>query len=274
MSMKITWSERQQVVAIIVVAGLLLLILWFFLLGPLNRRSHLMEREIQTMSAQLAQSNYLLGEGPLRTKKEKEERRYEEYCHQLDQTLGSLSMIFNQNDLTNAIGPIDFKVALFDVRQRLRQKSNSTGLRLPHDLGIDDSVNSNEDPRRLMLQLRAVEEVVDLALTLRIKEIQSIEPMPPIRYAAGDGKTQIVEEYPVRLNFFGNAGNLFDLLQSILDPEHVFVVRNLSVERATPAQPDLLEVRAVLSALVFSAYTNALTVAIEKPEAPSGRRGY
>ena len=271
--MKFNWTERQQVLAIIVLAGIALFLLWFFLLIPMNSQRRQIERDVQTMSAQLAQKDYLRGEDGLRQIKAQEEDRYAQYRRQLDQTLSSLSILPDQDALTNAIGHIDFKVALFDVRRRLRKQSDSMGIRLPHDLGIDESVNSTEDARKLMLQLRAVEEMVKLFLDLKIRMIQNIDPLPPAQFASEGGKFEFLEEYPVRVAFSGSTSNLYELCQAMLQPEHTFVLRNLRVEKTSPSQPDLLDVYAVLGALVFREFTNELVAASETTPTVSAPTG-
>jgi hypothetical protein len=271
--MKLDLTERQQVGAIIVAAGLAIFGLWFFLLMPQNRRCRGLERKIRTMSNELAQKNYLLGEKPLRNKRVREERRHADYVSQLKQSLSNLSMLPDKEEVTNASGRIDYKVALFDVRRRLRRKAQELGIPLPSHLGIEDSVDSNEDARKLMLQLRAAEETVDLALDLKIRNIQNVEPMPPVRHTVGPSKVEFLEEYPVRMDFYASTTNLYDLLQAVMDTNHVFAVKNLRMERASPRQGDLL-VKAVLSALVFQDYTNELTVASAGPERPAQHPGY
>lgn len=253
-SRKPNWSEGQQVLAIIVIAAAVMAVLWFLVLMPLNHRRKQLEREIETMSTQLAQSNYLLGEDPLRAKRAQAESQFLALSTQWTQAVARVSMKPEQAEVgAEEIGHIDFKVRLYKVRQRLRQKSNELGVALPYDLGIDDAVNSNEDARKLMFQLRAVEEMADLALNLKIKTIQHIEPMDPLPHATpGDPEASYLEEYPVSVSLFGTTANLQELLRGVLGPGHVFLLKNLRVEKASPSQPDLLDIRAVFSALVFS----------------------
>ncbi len=275
---KLNWSEGQQVLAIIAIAGVVMAVLWFLVLMPLNHRRKQLEREISTMSTQLAQNNYLLGEEPLRAKRAQEEARFLALSDQWTQAVARISMQAEQAEVdVEEVGHIDFKVRLYKVRQRLRQKSGELGVTLPYDLGIDDAVNSNEDARKLMLQLRAVEEMADLSLNLKIKTIQHIEPMPPVSHAApGDPTHGYLEEFPVSVSLFGTTANLQELLRGVLGPGHVFLLKNLRVEKASAAQPDLLDIRAVFSALVFSdeALTRVQVEARAAAPAPSGPMGF
>ena len=254
------WSERQQVVAIILMAGAMIFALWFFLLTPLNRRRQNMENDIESLRAELASKDYLLGEGVLRGKLNDAEQRHDYLLSQWSNATARLTTFSNQQELVDShVGRIDFKVALFDVRQRLLKKSRSLKIRLPHDLGIDMAVQSNEDARRLMLQLRTVEKLVDLALDLKIDMLRHIEPLLPVKHAAGEGRESFIEEYPVRLEFFGSLEDVYELFAAIFQPGHVFALKHLRVESASRNKPELLSVNATLSGLLFLKGPEAFT---------------
>ena len=254
-----TWSERQQVLAIILMAGAIIFAIYFFLLLPQNQRRRRLTRDISGMRSQLQQQNYLMGESALRKERDEEDGHNHNLCTQWTNLAARLAAFSNQAELAKSyVGHIDFKVALFDVRRRLQHKSQELGISLPHHLGMDDEVRSNEDARQLMLQLRAVEKLVDMALDLKINMLRSIEPMPQILHRVGGSGTEedpgdtYLEEYPVQVEFFGSFENLYDLLYAILEPEHVFVLRRLRVESTSYASPGLLTMKAMLSALVFT----------------------
>ena len=246
-----TWSERQQVLAVILMAGILISTLWFFLLLPKNQERRQLERDIDSMQSQLASKNYLLGEDALEKKMKDAEFANRKLSQEWAATAARIAVFANAEQLpASDIRHIDFKVALFDVRSRLLQKSRAMRVGLPHDLGIQDTVDSSADARTLMLQLRTVERLVDLAIDLKITMLRQIVPLPPLTHATGEQKTAFIEEYPVELQFYGTRDNLYDLLRAILEPEHVFILRRLRVEAAR-GQPGLLSVQAELSALIL-----------------------
>jgi hypothetical protein len=244
-------SERQQVLAVILMAGMLIFALWFFLLLPLNRQRHRLQREIEEMASFLASRNFMLPEEVLGNTKQKaydaNRRIHDDWLRLMDR----MATFPNQQALVeSSVGHIDFKVALFQVRQRLLGKSRALNIELPRDLGMDDSVTGNEDARRLMLHLRAVEKLADLALDLKISRLRHLEPMEPIQHRAGQN-TVFMEEYPVRIDFEGTIENVYSLFNAVMEPGHVFVVKNLRVEN--PSQDgERLQVSAVLSALLFT----------------------
>ena len=253
-------SERQQVAAIIVTAGAVLFLLWLFLLMPMNARRHRLEQDIAQMSTELAQKNYLLGEEALRDKKIEAADALRALQGEWQQTVGELSAFTNgEASAKSDIGHIDFKVALFDMRQRLLGKSRTLGISLPKDLGLEETVESTEDPRQRMVQLRVVEKLLDMVLDQKIKTVREIQPLASIPHTAAAGGKVFMEEYPLELTFFGTPENLYAFLGAVLVPENVFVVRSLRAETASRNNAGVLGVKAVISALVFADKLGELT---------------
>jgi len=245
-------SERQQVVTIILAVGAILSLLWYFLLMPMNRQREAIEQDIDSMANDLAQKNYLLGEDALQRKLDAEVTRYKNLEKEWQATVNHLGALFPHDDSsTSSVGHIDFKVTLFTVRQRLLQKSRSLGISLPNDLGVDETIVSNEDAFQRILQLRVVEKLVDLALDLKIKTVRGLRPLPPIAHRTGANQVEYFREYPLELDVYGTQDNLYELLDVVMEPGHVFVLRGLRVEPTGRSKSDLLNIKAVMSALVF-----------------------
>lgn len=246
------WSQRQQVLAVILLAGGVLFLLWFFLLLPLNRQRRRLEREIEDMQSQLASRNYLLGEEVLQARLQEEERYHRKLLEEWAATTARLACFPDPEDLPPAdVRRIDYKLELFDMRHRLLQKSRTLKIPLPHDLGMEDRVESNADARILLLQLRTVEKLVDLVLDCKISLVRRVQPLPPERYGPREAEEALFEEFPVALEFYATRENLYDLLDAILRPDQVFVLRRFRVEAAR-GQPGLLAVQAQLSGLRFA----------------------
>jgi hypothetical protein len=246
-----SWSERQQVVAILLMAGAMIVALWFFLLLPQNRDRKQLESDISNLRKQLASRNYLVGEHALQDRKSAEVTYNRNLHSEWTNMVARMQTFARKGDLTNYVGHIDYKVALFDVRQRLLKKSRTKNIRIRHyDLGMEDAVRSDEDARKLMLQLRTVEKIVDFALDLQINMLRDIDPLPPLQHKAAPGQKPFAEEYPVDLEFYGNLENLYQMFAAILDSDSTLVLRRLRV-LSEPNRPDVLRVTAVMSTLVF-----------------------
>jgi len=264
------WSERNQVVAVILAAGVLLFALWFFTLIPLSQGRRRLEREIEHMRRQLESKNYLVGESVLRQKK----LNAEQYNRRLNKEWEDIADHVAAFDIPEAdVKKIDFKVELFDVRHRLLKKSREMRVSLPHDFGMDAEVRSNVDARKLMLQLRTVEKLVDLALDLKIDMLRSIVPLPPIAHAAGPNEEVFMEEYPVKLEVFASHENLYDLFRASLATDHVFAMRRLQVSPTAGDRRQLLCIRTTMSAFVFMRNPEDLKLASSEP-IKTGPKGF
>ncbi len=258
-----SWSQRQQVLAIIVGAAGVLFLLWFFLLAPLNLRRRRLEHQIQQMQAQLAEKNYLVGEEALFERKAEVQRQYNRLYEEWREMRTRLAADAADGGEGEGPGVIDFKVKLFEVRQRLLRKSRDLRIGLPRDLGMDDAVYSNEDARKLMHQLRAMEKLVDLFLDLKVSALREILPLPPRPMRLGADEPPYLEEYPVDIEFYGSLEHLYGLFRAIYEAQHVFVLRRVRVEATSPTEPDLLRMRAQMGALVFLGEPRELSAPVD-----------
>ncbi len=157
----------------------------------------------------------------------------------------------NQTVLQNtAVNRIDYKVQLYEIRQRLQAKSDELKIKLmPTELGLDESVASGVAVRERMLQLKAVEKLADLTLDRQIQRLVEIYPLDPIEHKDKKGH-KIFEEYPVRIECDVDFEHLFTFFQSVFEENQVFTFRNLRIESG-PTFDSKLRVKAILSALLF-----------------------
>lgn len=241
-------SERTQVALILFLTIGALVATWYFLLLP----QHQMNEEIANLRQQLASSKYAHDNIPgLLQAAAAETANAAHLEEEWTRTTERLATFANQAALRRAeVGRIDFKFELFRTRKSLVEKSDALGIQLiPTELGIDDALLTSDKIRERMLQLKAVEKLADLTLDRRIERLVSINPLPSKAYKSPDGKFSF-DEYPVRVEFDVSFDNLYALLQSVFEENHVFAFRNVRIESGTrPNTP--VRVNAVMSALVF-----------------------
>ena len=270
-----TWSQRQQVIAIILMAGAVIFTLAFFLLTPMNTRRNRLQGEIDSLLSELSQKNLLLGEATLEGIEKQEHARNRLLHEEWVSVASRLGAFTNRQGLADShVGHIDFKVALFDAQKRLKKKSKALKILLPDGLGMDAAVLSNEDARKRMLQLRTVEKLVDLALDLKINMLKSIVPLDPVRHKAVNRDEAFLEEYPVRVEFYGSLQNLYGLFHALLHSDQIFALRRLLVETASRNNPELLRVDAVMSSILFLKDPMDLAPEPAKAVRPSGPMGH
>ncbi len=149
------------------------------------------------------------------------------------------------------VNRIDYKVLLYEIRQRLQAKSDELGIQLmPTELGLDETVDSGDAVRVRMLQLKAVEKLADLTLDRQIQRLVEIYPLAPVQHRDKKGR-MIFEEYPVRIECDVDFEHLYTFFQSVFDENQVFAFRNIRIESG-PTFDSKLRVKAVLSALLFN----------------------
>ena len=157
----------------------------------------------------------------------------------------------NQTSMRDsAVNRIDYKVQLYEIRQRLQTKSDELKIKLmPTELGLDESLTSSDAIRVRMLQLKAVEKLADLTLDRQIQRLVEIYPLTPVEHKDKKGK-KIFEEYPVRIECDVDFEHLYTFFQSVFEENQVFTFRNLRIESG-PTFDSKLRVKAILSALLF-----------------------
>ncbi len=242
-------SERQQVLLIIPVAIVVMLTIWFWVLSPQFAR----RREIDSLRAQLDKSAY----AHVSLENLAEIERHEQALgarldDEWSRTVGRLATFENQQALRESeFGRIDYKMELYQARLRLARRSEELGIPLiPQDLGLQDALGGKDAEVRIrMLQLRAVEKLVDLTLSRRIQKLHALHPLAPVSHPGPDQKL-VLTEYPVQVEFDVGFDNLYLLFQAIFEQHQIFIFRNLRIE-AGPAQQAPLRVSGVMSALLF-----------------------
>jgi len=149
-----------------------------------------------------------------------------------------------------AVDRIDYKVQLYEIRQRLQAKSDELKIQLmPTELGLDETVDKGDAVRVRMLQLKAVEKLADLTLDRQIQRLVEIYPLDPVQHLDKKGHVTF-EEYPVRIECDVDFEHLYTFFQSVFDENQVFAFRNVRIESG-PTFDSKLRVKAVLSALLF-----------------------
>lgn len=157
----------------------------------------------------------------------------------------------NQTVLQNTeVNRIDYKVQLYEIRQRLQTKSGELKIQLmPTELGLDETLGSGDAIRVRMMQLKAVEKLADLTLDRQIQRLVEIYPLSPVQHVDKKGR-KVFEEYPVRIECDVDFEHLYTFFQSVFEENQVFAFRNIRIESG-PTFDSKLRVKAVLSALLF-----------------------
>jgi hypothetical protein len=251
--------ERYAVPVISATGAILIFLIWFSILAFFHNQRRQLEQNIADQTRNLASRDYLLGTDVLTTELQAEQKNHEQLLTEWSNTVVRLSCLHGIEELSSAkIGKIDFKFALFEVKERLTRKARTLDINLPRDLGMDSAVRSDEDARKLMLQLRALEKLMDLILDLKITSVKFVEPLPVEFFNVPELPQAYLEEYPIKIQFYCPVENMMELFTKILEPDRFFALRNFRIQSGSRHRPDMVNVQAVISALLFTRPPEAL----------------
>jgi hypothetical protein len=241
-------TERMQVVFILLFILASAFLTFRFVTLPQRE----MAASNKSVRAQLESSRYAsLAISNMLTIAEHESANLAALSNEWHRIATRLAAFTDQPELLDAtVNRIDYKVELYELRQRLQAKSEELKIQLlPVELGLDETLTSSDAIRVRMTQLRAVEKLADLTLDRGIQRMVEIYPLEPIEHKDTNGK-RLFDEYPVRIECDVDFENLFIFFQSVFEENQVFTFRNLRVESG-PTFDAKLRVKAVLSALLF-----------------------
>ncbi len=241
-------TERMQVVFILLFVLASAFLTFRFVTVPQRE----MAANNKSVRSQLESSRYAsLAISNMLTIAEHESANLATLSNEWHRIAARLAAFTDQPELLDAaVNRIDYKVELYELRQRLQEKSEELKIKLlPVELGLDETLTSSDAIRVRMTQLRAVEKLADLTLDRGIQRLVEIYPLEPITHKDNKGR-RLFEEYPVRIECDVDFENLFIFFQSVFEENQVFTFRNLRVESG-PTFDAKLRVKAVLSALLF-----------------------
>jgi hypothetical protein len=252
MSLESRLSERQFFMLSLAGLSALILVLFFAVLRPrLQERAELRE-QVESKTRQLQTAGYLLGEGPLLQKKREVEVQVQQRLEEWEMVTEHLSSFANQQAWQSQdVTSIDYKTYLYLTRNRLRGKAKQQKIALPPELGLLDLIESNDVARERMLQLLAVEKLVDTAIEYGIADIRSIDPLNPIVHSLEGSEAVYMEEYPLRVIFEGPMSGLFRLWEAMFQKDRAMLLRNVAMEKTSLRKADEVRMTATLSSFLF-----------------------
>jgi hypothetical protein len=238
--MNLTEKQRFGLLTTAVVGGFVLLAAVVFY--PMASQLLSTRSEISRMENELAARNFSGGEIPLSSQKA-QEKRLEEIAQsnwqRARERLGKFSKYYEQTADADRVAYISEIAA---QRGRLHSIAASTRLQIPLDLGMPDSVTTNDDPAVLMMQLHVIESIINIAREQRVSgRITAIEPLPPLTYNIRNTNTPYYKQFPVRIELETELDPLLRLIYSASappanekEPRELLAVSGLRIEKRLP----------------------------------------
>lgn len=252
MSLESRLSERQFFTLSLAGLSALILVLFFGVLRPRIQERAALREEVANKTRQLQSAGYLLGEGPLLQKKREVEVQVQQRLDEWEMVTEHLSSFANQEDWQSQdVTSINYKTYLYLTRNRLRGKARTQKIDVPALLGLPDLIESNDVAREKMLQLLAVEKLVDTAIEYGIADIRSIDPLSPVAHRLDGSEDIYMEEYPLRVIFEGPMSGLFRLWEAMFQKDRAMLLRNIAMEKTSLRKADEVRMTATLSSFLF-----------------------
>jgi hypothetical protein len=228
--------------------------------------------EITRLENELAVRNFTGGEMPLRSQEAQEKRleeQFREHWQRSRQRLGKFSQYHDQ--IQNA-DRVDYITHIATQRGRLHQRAVAFRLQIPADLGMPDAVTTDDDPAVLMMQLRVIAAIVEIAERAGVHgQIIAFEPLPPVTHYIKNTTAPYFKEFPIRVELETELDPLIRLVYGASTHDELLAVRNLRVEKRIPKGSELINESnpRLRASVVFDAIVMLKDPTEIKPTAPS-----
>lgn len=131
------------------------------------------------------------------------------------------------------LSPLEFKEELLKTRQLLRERAGIWNITIPSAIGFSEFEGGNiptpQDVPKLILQLDAIQSLIDYALESRVDEIVRIDKndIQDIILTSDQMMYQIL---PFELSLKGSMQSLLGFLNKLYASTHFFIIRKMNIE--------------------------------------------
>ncbi len=209
------------------------------MLRPLRSAIQATDAEIESLQAEIAARAHPPDQDPLDLRLQREMRTHQRWVSEWErhrERIGDLRVSAGLAEIltTSIEGRIDFKVALFEARQRLGRTARARGVALPADLGIPDTIGTDEDTELRLGQLVATVLLLERCLAHDIARIESVTPHSPRIISIEEEPVSQVAFYPVTIQLTTTYETLLELLRALREDEMFFGLRRFLVMNEFP----------------------------------------
>jgi len=244
--------HRYLVVYFLIVAVLATLILVFFVLLPMRSERRSVQRDINRVESEMTALIKTSSQYPLEVQVDLAKAGNRELKDEWRILKERVDTFNGSTPFAEALsGRIDFKVALYDARTMLRERAARRNVRLPEDLGMQETIDDAEDTEVRLWQLATVIKLMEHSIDLGMPVIESIEPMRPGEYRVPMDEEILVREFPVKVAVRCPFDRLLAFVDKLLEQDSFFALRRFSVERVKKTEDDCLVMTAVCGGELF-----------------------
>jgi len=247
---------RRRIGATIGFTAMALLLLLLLGVLPLRRERQRLGRTLQGVSHDLQPYLALVREEPLSVRVERERRDLQRLRTEWEHLRARAETFPPDTRLVDVLdspeeGRIDYKVALYDARNRLGEMARAAGVTLPDDLGLPETIGAEESAETRLWQLVVISQLLERSIGLDIPVIHAIRAYDPLLYNLTAPRSIFILLYPVRMETRQTYGQWIGLLDAMLDQEVNFTVQRFEARIADIGDDPLLNVSMICSAVLF-----------------------
>ena len=235
---------------------ILILFLWAAIGYPIRRDAKRMEdriREIDTLLAARAPGTDESIWRQLRRERGAHNRLIAEW-HERRQQVRTPQMRDALSDMLSysVEGRIDFKVALFDARQRLAWMARDHKVTLPLDLGIPDTIGTDEIAEIRLGQLAATVLLLEQFIHHGIPSVEDVRVLSPVMIPIQDTDYSTLIFYPIHVRLTAPYKRIADWLNTTSPDRTFFALHQLSMEAGEPEEDEQIHLIGIWSAVTYS----------------------
>ena len=268
---------RTQVLLVLAGCVAVIGLLWALVLQPMRDEKRACRHEVQDLERELGAFQVRMEDGDLAGRLSSAAARNRHLVAERARLRERVDTFRDRDAIREALpayedGRIDFKVALFDAREQLVENAAKAGVSLPEDLGIPETIGTEERAELRLWQLAATVRLVQLAIDARLPAISVIESEAPVALILDDDAAQMTMEFPTRMVLRCSFRHLVRFLDNLSRKGSFYAVRRLRVERLGDPGAEMLEADIVAGAFLFQLNSGpAEPGSGSEPEAPGAR---
>jgi hypothetical protein len=263
-------TVRQAIAAVFIATVLAVALLLIFGLRPLQREQARCRDELYSLDSEMFALRSADGAEDLDrrlARAEIENARMKAVWNDLRPRVRT----FDDDELLENIlaasqgGRIDYKVALYNVRQWIEYESlNNTSF--PPTLGMRETVGTDEIMELKLWHLAANVKLAEVIIASGIEAVESVSvPEPILRTLTIESGSHLLL-YPLSLQMKGSYSSLLDFMHNIAGAQRFFAPMRMMVATHDTRRPEIVSVRAVCAALAFRDELPAAETEIAPPD--------
>ena len=260
-----TVGHLRRNILLILLGGLgAVLLLVFLVYLPLRDEQRAMANEIRGVEEELRAFQQRYADASLRQRLAEASGLHKQLVAEWEDVRARVNTFRDRSMLLESVptfedGRIDFKVALFNVRARLNEDAQTQNIALPDDLGIPETIESDERAELRLWQLSATVKLVEMAIAAGVDSIDGLRAFNPHSFALRAEEDTIAVEFPVHIRLTGSFESLVRFFYAVPREGSFFALRSIRAERGNMEDQQHLSVTAVVGAVLFQVRTDSDT---------------